>query len=173
VFNALSSIKLLQEEGMCNEFISLLVIGRWRSTCAKLMPLQVTAIEDIARRFERVIDEFIHNLDNYAMWPELLGSYLRQSAISLATHCVYPLDDVELEIPHVSSFPSELYGDVKLWRIAVHVIDIAVLAYSGAHIEPFDSHYLALSDKSFTIPGPFLAEKEFSDVSRQEIGMNS
>ncbi len=58
-----------------------------------------------------------------------------------------------------------------IWRTVVHTLELALLSYSGAHIEHFNVRYLGSQWDVFHIPVPFLMESSLSAMKPETIRM--
>ena len=148
-FNAIS----LQEAGFCNEFISLLTLDPHRTTCVRLLPVNIAEIQQLAKLFENV-------LLCISETTPLETAQVVELTVELTSYCqrlLRALGLLHLAYAEDETCPSD-QSSRMLWRSIVHTLDLAILSYAGAHIEPFDLRYLGMSVEAFSVPAPFVAE---------------
>ncbi len=138
------SVEAMQKASYCADFLSILVLDKTEHNIARLLPIQCHKIKQLATAFENSLSQVIDKDPSTTLF------------------------NPAIECPEVSEGCRELLlelglGDlagtqIDLWRCAVHVLDIAVLSYAGAHTRYFSTTNL----RSFTIPGPFLEKQHFT-----------
>ncbi len=135
----------------CEEFISLLVLDRTRAGVARLVRIECSRIEQLALAFEKCLFQVMS--EDPAM---VLFDNVSAMSNDLTSTCQELLLQLDMEVPGAD--------DIKdIWQCAVHVLDMAVLAYAGAHTQFFGSHTVT----SVSLPGPF------QDVQRYKFSRRS
>ncbi|CZR54961.1 uncharacterized protein PAC_04846 [Phialocephala subalpina] len=148
--NIFSNAVKLQREGYCSAYISLLNMesGR-RGNCVRLIPLEVSEIGDLGLVFR----DTVKKIDNAKEINEML---LTQRTEPLTSLCRVLLSRLDLDVGEATS--------IRTWVTTVQVLDLAILTYSGAHIEPFDERYL-IGQTEFSLPMPLELESfEYEDI---------
>ena len=146
LFNAIS----LQEAGFCDDFISLLALDPRRDTCVRLSSVSIVEIQRLATLFENALLCISDTIS-------LETAQLVKLTVELTSYCRKFLRDLGLlHLPHAED--DTYTSDEMLWRSIVHTLDLAILSYAGAHIEPFDARYLGISVEVFNVPAPFVAD---------------
>ncbi|CZR51010.1 uncharacterized protein PAC_00885 [Phialocephala subalpina] len=138
------NVKEMQSAAYCGQFISLLVLDRSRHGVAKLVRIECSKIEKLAIAFEICLLQVV--LGDPAT---VLFDILNTISNDVSAACRELLAELDLNVPSTN---------IKdIWRCAVHILDVAVLSYAGAHTQP-------LGDDSVTsveLPGPFLETQYF------------
>lgn len=149
MFSVYLNLMRLKLGRYCADFISLLVQDPDRPEhVAKLVPLPLSKVRQLTQAFSYACrQKGYHPTGDFNLNREcddilvLLGI--------LSTHNKFRHSEPQS--------PSAIY----MWYCVVHTLDLAVLSYSGAHIENFDDTYLEVRKESFEIPREFLVLGEF------------
>ncbi|EPE37115.1 hypothetical protein GLAREA_09278 [Glarea lozoyensis ATCC 20868] len=155
------NIKALKAASFCGSFISILVIDKARQDVARLIPIDCNKIEDLASAFDLVFQDFrgrrgfVSESDEY--FTPMMLSELSKSILS----------DLDLNLSPMSV--------AEEWRCAVHILDMVVLSYAGAHTQPLgasqtrhihlpgqfiDKHCVTFRRRAFSCIGTFLNREE-------------
>lgn len=138
------NIKYMKEAHYCGNFISSLVLDRTRHGVARLVQVECTKIQELTIAFETCLFQII-SLDPVMV---LLDEVATVSA-DVSRACQEMLTMLGMNI---------LISEAKdLWRCAVHILDIVVLSYMGAHTQFLGSE----SEISVALPGPFVEKQYF------------
>ena len=156
------NLKRLQAAGFCGDFFSLLVQDQNRDRVTRLIPLSLSAIYELEQLFESSLSRIVYDLsanpaargtDSATLAAHHTTSEddnlcLYRQTESLSNECLAILALLDLEGIPVGQFP-------LIWRQTVHILDLAVLSYAGAHIERIDENYLNITMDSIPVFGPF------------------
>lgn len=168
-----NSLSTLQKAEFCTDRFSFLVIDEDRAYVAILVPVYIAFVEELKQLFETALIGSGGRALSYSATqsgsepagtdPRAVLASLRRSEKTVPTfdyqhsedltaHCSEFLTSVHLK-PHVESAPE------LIWRCTVHLLDLALVSYIGAHTESSDA---ALSEGSqqVTIPGPFTPQAQ-------------
>ena len=133
------SLQQMRSAHYCEEFISLLVLDRARASVAKLVRIECSRIEQLALAFETCLFQVMS--EDPAM---VLLNNVSAMSTDLTTACQEFLLELDIKV--------EGADDKKdIWQCAVHVLDMAVISYVGAHTQFLGSPKVV----SVTLPGPF------------------
>lgn len=143
----MESIEAMEIASYCGDAISMLVIDKSDNNVAKLLPVRCNKIKQLASAFENCLSELII-IDRPAALVALVHTDM-SFANKVTVACQEALSELGLEVP--------VPHCTELWRCAVHVLDMAVLSYAGAHTQPFGNSVVKL----LTLPGPFLENQYF------------
>ncbi len=139
------SVKEMRSAAYCDEFISLLVLDRTRRGVARLVRIECTRIEQLALTFETCVSQLL------CSDPALvLFNTISTIANDVSAACRQLLTDLDIKIPSTADLKDH-------WRCAVHVLDVAVLSYSGAHTQFLGNNKVT----SISLPGTFLETQYF------------
>ena len=129
---AFSNIRRMQAFGFVQNQISLLVSDKSRLSVADLIPIPINNIENLAKNFNSAVIF----TDNSNFLPQDLGCIV----LLLTKFCNEILQSVQLSScpPYIDT--SDYYDTEDECCLClcntVRLLDIAVLAYAGAHIDP-------------------------------------
>ncbi|KAF8866666.1 hypothetical protein BDZ45DRAFT_279812 [Acephala macrosclerotiorum] len=138
------SVKDMESAAYCREFISLLVLDHSRHGVARLVQIECSKIEQLAIAFELCLLQ-VRSSDPAMILFDIMNTI----ANNVSTACRELLTSLDMNIPS---------ADIKdIWRCAVHVLDMAVLSYAGAHTQFFGDDCVSL----VALPGPFLEKQYF------------
>jgi hypothetical protein len=140
----IESIEAMETASYCGAFISILVIDKSRPNVARLLPIQCSKIKQLATTFETCLSRLIGLHPSTVLFDREMGF-----ANEVTNFCRDLLSEL--------SFDLLIMPYYELWRCAVHVLDMAVLSYAGAHTQLFGESPI----KYITLPGPFLEEQYF------------
>ena len=119
----------LQEAGFCEGKFSLLVIDEYRPNVARIVPVEITSVRDLAQTFEETLrtllaekrhKQVLHR-EQSEQKLEICkdGSYQSRK---LESCCINLLNSLGLSL---HDLPSDA---IYLWRCTVHVLDLGVLS---------------------------------------------
>jgi hypothetical protein len=148
ILNVVSNISEMRRELYCQEKISLLVLDESRDQVARLLPVSVEEIKNLAIAFEEELYKILHQ--NFS--TVLTMSYFNDS-LEVTRQCTQLLSRLGLR-------RTVFFFSFEIWRSTVHTIDLAVLSYAGAHIQPFDSEYLHGTLDTISVLRPFIARDQ-------------
>lgn len=139
ILNTKKSLELMTEMSYCRSRISVLVLDNTRPNVARLVAIKSSRIEALAKAFEFCLETIFWGTEQ--TWGHtFLAGFQR-----VTLECQIMLQDLGLA-PVAEDMPNT-------WRSTVHVLDIAILSYVGAHIQPLggvnaqDSVVLPSADK--------------------------
>lgn len=140
----MQSVEAMEKASYCGDFISILVIDKAGHNVARLLPIQCHKIRQLATAFEDCLSQVI-GLHRFTTFLDTEMTFAKE----LSKVCQELLSGLGLNVP--------VAHRTELWRCAVHVLDVAVLSYAGAHTQFFST----TGFKCFTLPGPFLEKQHF------------
>jgi hypothetical protein len=138
-------VKQMRSAAFCGEFISLLVLDRTRRGVARLARIECSKIEKLALAFESCVFRVLSS-DPVAVLFDTISTI----ANDVSAACRQLLTDLDISISSTADLKDH-------WRCAVHVLDVAVLSYSGAHTEFLGNEKVT----SVSLPGAFLENQYF------------
>ncbi|PMD59434.1 uncharacterized protein K444DRAFT_630214 [Hyaloscypha bicolor E] len=133
------SLQQMRSIHYCEEFISLIVLDSTRAGLARLVRIERSRIEQLALTFETCLFQ-VMSQDPVMV---LFGNVSELSK-ELTIACQELLLKLDVMIPGA-------HDRKDIWRCVVHVLDMAVLSYTGAHTQFLGSHTIT----SVSLPGPF------------------
>jgi hypothetical protein len=123
ILNATRNLSLMEKASFCGSRISLLVLDKTRLNVARLVPIECGKIWALAKSFEECLESIIRGAKR-GWASRLLGGSRKVSL-----NCQSILKDLDI---------APAADDAcNTWRSAVHVLDMAILSYVGAHIQSF------------------------------------
>ncbi|KAI9875384.1 MAG: hypothetical protein M1830_008537 [Pleopsidium flavum] len=146
------NITTLKKGGFRQDHFSVLVVDQGRPNVAKLVPLNFQRVERLADDFKATLKEEFEVRFSSNISPPDSASHLTQSCIDI-------LDFLGL----MNSSNGGLWTPELLWRYAAQTLDLAVVSYAGAHLEPFDQLFGRTLDQ-FTIQARYVGDS-FIQVS--------
>jgi hypothetical protein len=140
------NVKRMESEAYCGHFISLIVLDSTRHGVARLVRIECSRIQQLVIDFELCLFQVM------SLEPNLvLAGVITEISKDVSAACRDLLTDLNMNILGPGR-------DIKdIWRCAVHVLDMAVLSYAGAHTQFFGDPKIA----SVALPGPFLETRYF------------
>ncbi|KAL9117332.1 MAG: hypothetical protein Q9187_006132 [Circinaria calcarea] len=150
IFRVSDNLRTLQEARFCNAYyFSILVEDTHRRNVARLVPVNIASVHELCVTFESSLESAVKsvNLSGLDCYQGREDSFSKNTE-GLTRCCVDMLVSVDLANTADAN-------PTSLWRRAVHILDFAVLAYAGAHIEPIDVSHLGVRLECFAIQGPF------------------
>ena len=145
----MESVEAMEAASYCGAAISLIVADKTCLDVARLLPVQCSKIKQLASSFENCLSQLM-SLD--------ISTALFDTEMTFANEaskgCRGLLRELGLDVPVAHC--------TQLWRYAVHMLDMAVLSYTGAHTESYGMTRIAC----INIPGPFL-EKQYLTFRRR------
>ncbi len=144
IFWVMQSVEAMERASYCGDFISILVIDKAGHDVARLLPIRCHKIKQLATAFETCLSQLI-GLDRSTTLFDIEMTFAKE----ISEVCQELLSGLGLDAPVAHC--------TELWRRAVHVLDVAVLSYAGAHTQFFST----TGFKCFTLPGPFLEKQPF------------
>ena len=168
----------LQDARFCDNTFSLLVKDLCRDRVVRLVSLRISDIHQLSQTFEsslsnvlrsvmpgpskhdssqpseKFLSSTIYGIERSsqtrasASVPESYNCLLHAHTKVLTIHCRSILDI--LGLGNTTDNQPAL-----IWRQVVHILDLVVVSYAGAHIEAFDKNYLGRKMEGFDVLGPF------------------
>lgn len=149
IFRVSDNLRTLQEARFCNAYyFSILVEDKHRSNVARLVPIDIASVHELCETFESTLGNVTKLFDsNLSRYQGTEDSFSENTQL-VTTRCI----DILVSLGLMDTTDN---GPTSLWRRAVHVLDLAVVVYAGAHIEPIDQSHLGVRLECFAIPGLF------------------
>jgi hypothetical protein len=125
ILEVAKSINSMMKASYCGPKISMLVIDNSRLNVARLVNIECKKVQRLADDFKQQLWQVIRKSKND--W----NSYhvLLDSSLAIIVKCQEIFDDLGLEF--------DCGNPCNIWRSTVHVLDMAVLSYVGAHVQSF------------------------------------
>jgi hypothetical protein len=125
-----ANIARLNRAQYCNSSFNFLTLSKTRPEVAYLVSMSTASVKDLLERFETAIATLVPLVTlSPVEWP----SAVARTVADITESCTKLLEQAKIEVP--ASYISK-------WRLLMLVLDLAVISYSGAHIERFDFRYL-------------------------------
>ncbi|KAI9874162.1 MAG: hypothetical protein M1830_010127, partial [Pleopsidium flavum] len=145
LFKACENITTLKKGGFRQDRFSVLVVDQDRPNVARLVPLKFQRVEKLADDFKATLkEEFEARFTSNISQPD--------SASNLTQSCINTLNFLGLE----NSSNGGLWIPELLWRYAAQTLDLAIVSYAGAHLEPFDQLFIGRTLDQFTIQARYV-----------------
>ncbi|KAF4636038.1 hypothetical protein G7Y89_g2052 [Cudoniella acicularis] len=138
------NIKEMKQACYCGDFISSLVCDSTRIGVARLVQIECSRIERLAIAFEACLLQVLSHHPTM-----VLLDIITTVSNDVSTACREVLTKIDINIPDLDS--------KDVWRCVVHILDVAVLSYVGAHTQFLGSE----TTTSVAVPGPFLQRQYF------------
>lgn len=143
----------LQDAGYCGSYISILAADNCRENVIRLVPIPFINIAILLSGFvdtlrEILIEDSFHHTDSEASTHATAGLNPVRDLVNL---CV---DTLQLVIP-ISREDIVEWQYMAAIRLTVHLIDLGVLSYAGAHLNYFGKHYALENPRIFDLLTPF------------------
>lgn len=133
ILAAFSNIERLQRHGFIQNQLSILVFDPFRPSVADLLWAPIDGIKTLALMFDNAVRSTDHLI--------VLEVDLKLIAGALTVACDQLLSTVHLSARPPQASVVEYYSTQaecsRCWNDTVHLLDIAVLAYAGAHVDDF------------------------------------
>ena len=140
LFNA----TFLREKGYSNGSFNLLVLDSKRTTVARLVPFELNDILQLFEAFERVCEAIA---PSGSVQPSITANP-QPLYDALTTECKRLLGKFGLDLTGINENRA-----CNCRTDAVHLLDLALLSYAGAHLEAFDERYLGQKWHSLKLHG--------------------
>ncbi|MCJ1465998.1 hypothetical protein MMC07_004617 [Pseudocyphellaria aurata] len=130
IMAAFSNVWRLQKSGFIQTQISILVIDSDRTSVANLLSVSVEEVKALAQIFNKAV----HFTENPAE-PDLesmVGTLTRNCDKLLS--CLH-LSTRPPETDFIEGYPNDA-ACFRCWEDTAHLLDLAVLIYTGAHVDP-------------------------------------
>ena len=138
----------LQEAGYCKAQISILVQDGDREGVARLVQIEIEAIFNLGTALEALLKNVIDNTLVHQQRESVDAEIGAQDdQIGLTSSCLRILSDMALS-PHLLLNERS----TVVWECTSQCLDLAVISYSGAHIQRFDLDHMEADMNSFAIP---------------------
>ena len=134
---SIASVRRMQDAKYCNGTFNLLVVDSDRESIARLLPLEITTLYSLFEAFESACKRLGESY--HYMGREI---QIRISTMDLTSRC----QDLLKQLGLAEFKPLD---PPVLWRRVVHVLDLALLSYAGAHLEAFDEKYTGQKFQAF------------------------
>jgi hypothetical protein len=137
LLNLRENLRILENSHYCSDSFYIIVIDSHRTNIARLRSVKIAHVDELVQDFERV----------FAQMAEFNG----KSAIAPNSHvtlCYKILREVGL-------VPDIYFSLESLWRHTIHLLDLGILSYAGAHIERIDERYLGSQISNIPVLAPF------------------
>ena len=156
------NISWLQENSLCDGFISLIYIDDTRTNVAKLVTVSYSQILKLTQWVDRILKATFWGI---LQGIEILGTTCMPSTFMFKEHLGEIYDFLSNNLEGIQDV---LVGVISMIS---HVLNLTVLLYCGAHLEPVDELYLNRSIEKFEITG---RDKKMVDrnvtISRHRLG---
>lgn len=137
-----ANIKRMRLKNYCDTFISILTLDKARNKVAKLVQIQIVAIDDLHETFESALNQVLPLLESARPQRSSRIQDVREK-LSRKTSAIL----TAMDLPGGSS-------SVGTWRRTVMMLDLAIISYSGAHQQRFDHQYLNGESLDFATINP-------------------
>ncbi|KAF5877105.1 putative transcription factor cys6 protein [Botrytis fragariae] len=167
-----NNLTVLQENGYCAKHISLLVQDQRRAEVVRVIQIEIQTILDLVGAFKEfmgiILVSFVSGPFYNSFAAEELDRLIEDSdnSLILTQKCLEILS-----IMSISTLPDRAsrLSDGFVWQLTTQVIELAILSYAGAHIQPFDAELVEKESPSFHIPQRF----KYHDNSLNGLGVLS
>ncbi|KAJ8069538.1 hypothetical protein OCU04_003188 [Sclerotinia nivalis] len=157
----------LQENGYCTRHFSILLQDQYRAGVVRVVQIEIQIVLDLAKAFRRSMNALMANFNSRShhhmlTMVEIDGLILEyDKQFALTRMCQETLDNIFA--PHdVASRPLQTF----VWQLTTEIIELAILSYAGAHIQPFDVDLMGKDIPSFRIPQRF----QYHDTTLNRLG---
>ncbi|TGO10582.1 hypothetical protein BTUL_0131g00230 [Botrytis tulipae] len=153
-----NNLTTLQDNGYCAKHISLLVQDQQRAGVVRVIQIEIQTILDLVGVFKELMGKILVNFtlgQSYNRFTaEELDRLIQEidDSLNLTQECLDILSLTSILIlPDMACRPSDGF----VWQLTTQVIELAILSYAGAHIQPFDTELVEKDSPSFRIPQRF------------------
>ncbi|TGO18956.1 hypothetical protein BPAE_0357g00060 [Botrytis paeoniae] len=149
---------VLQEKGYCAKNISLLVQDKQRVGVVRVIQIEIQTILDLVEAFKKFMGILPVNFTSGSFYEVAAADELDRliegfdNWVMLTQKCLEILGIISiLTMPDIASRPSDGF----VWQLTTQVIELAILSYVGAHMQPFDTELAEKEFLSFHLPQRF------------------
>ncbi|KAF7862488.1 hypothetical protein EAF04_007361 [Stromatinia cepivora] len=159
----------LQENGYCARHISILVQDQHRAGVVRVVQIEIKILLDLAKAFRLSMDALMansnsrsqHHILNMIEIDGLIDGCDKEFGVTRMSQEI--LDDIFISLPHdIAGRPLQAF----VWQFTTQIIELAILSYAGAHIQPFDLDLMGKDIPSFHIPQQF----QYHDTTLNRLG---
>lgn len=142
------NLRMLQDAGFCTEYFSFITIDDDRHNVAQLRRFDVNEVLALTTRIEYILRNYIDMVLVDAPTSSCL-SRLSSFVPGLQNWChdILPF--------RMSLLMGSELGLVRILQLLVHILDLAVVSYAGAHLRNFVQEYLQQHEHRVDLLGPF------------------
>jgi serine/threonine protein kinase len=160
--------------------ISILVLDRHRKNVARLVPVLLSKLRPIAETFDAMVKHSVYK--HSAQIDDMMDN---DPPLNYSRFLEWADFDLGKALPVLENLRAQLWHDLCLatngyvtpktavsleeqnraWNMILCALDLGIVSYVGAHIEPFHKNYFNQSDMSFRVGQPF-GQSEAIDISR-------
>ncbi|KAF2759080.1 hypothetical protein EJ05DRAFT_332020 [Pseudovirgaria hyperparasitica] len=131
MLGVLANVEEMRRVGFCDESINYLTLDPSRDDVVRLITIHVETIRSLHVALEHALDRIVSFMQKGAdQWtPEIQGqlNQVTQAARALLQDC---------------PVKQQSFSECTIWRTASILCDLAVVSYSGAHVERFDTRHI-------------------------------
>jgi hypothetical protein len=135
------NLKRLQRSKFCQEFFSIIIIHESRPEVARMERVGVMEILKLARILEHILRKCVNSILYNVQQPSQ-----RQKNLSTHLSLLQPWYDRLLPFEMTPPKITEL-GFITASQLLVHMLDLAVVGFAGAHVNNFAKTYLEMESK--------------------------
>ncbi|TEY69518.1 hypothetical protein BOTCAL_0114g00110 [Botryotinia calthae] len=153
------NLTILQEHGYCAKHISMLVQDQQRAEVVRVIQIEIQTILDLVEVFKKLMGTLLASFAsgsfyNTSTTTDELDRLIKESgdSLNLTQKCIEVLDTISISSSN-DMWSRPLNGFV--WQVTTQVIELAILSYAGAHIQPFDIELMEKDIPSFHLPQRF------------------
>lgn len=121
--NIIKAVDMMNEAFYSSGKISVLIADSKRLNVARLIPIECAKIAELDGLFEECL-QTVMSL-GVSTWEQNLHNHVPK------------VDEQCREMLRYLGIPFNTWDSCNIWRLTVHVLDMAVFSYMGAHIELF------------------------------------
>lgn len=153
-----NNLTTLQENGYCAKHISLLVQDQQRPGVVRGIRIETQTILDLVGVFKEFMGKMLVDSTSGPSYNRFTAEKLDRliqeidDSLNLTQECIDILSTMSILIlPDMACRPSDGF----VWQLTTQVIELAILSYAGAHIQPFHTELVEKDSSSFHIPQRF------------------
>ena len=186
ILTVCSNIRRVQEQGFIQSQISFVALDGDRSGVAGLVPVPIKDIYALAYLFDRAVDR-LKQTNLATSHLELVGATLTRACHRMLLPLHSPILPALFDVLEI--FPTDV-EHLRCWHDTVRFLDLVVLSYTGAHVDPLlgqmleeykhkqlsqgnsNSHFLSgiyVQQQPLKCMGPLLGEGQVWTFSLQPI----
>ncbi|KAM3155336.1 hypothetical protein ABEW05_004142 [Botrytis cinerea] len=157
-YRAGDNLTTLQEHGYCAKHISMLVQDQQRAEVVRVIQIEIQTILDLVEVFKNFMGLLLASFTSGSFYntstTDELDRLIKESgdSLNLTQKCLEVLDIISISSSN-DMWSRPLNGFV--WQLTTQVIELAILSYAGAHIQPFDTELMEKGIPSFHLPQQF------------------
>ncbi|KAF7907793.1 hypothetical protein EAE99_011918 [Botrytis elliptica] len=172
-----NNLTALQENDYCAKNISLLVQDQQRAGVVRVIQIEIQTILDLLGLFKEFMGIISVNFtslpSSYNRFPaEEVDRLIKEidDSLNLTQKCLEILTIMSiLSLSDMACRPPDGF----VWQLTTQVIELAILSYAGAHIQPFDTELVGKDIPSFHIPQKFKYHDRALNLLRGPSGISN